>query len=136
MLAAIRIAAVVAVIFYLSPVRRASEAPIRPGTVLDGVRDGLFKSPAGDIVTTADALLQKLPESAKQAAIDRVRAHALGPARPPSADARSAVARDTLELEDLQPAWRGGTKDQSTSLEPRPKDEGVRARPDGQRTRP
>jgi hypothetical protein len=136
MLAAIRIAAVVAVIFYLSPVRRASEAPIRPGTVPDGVREGLFKSRAGDIVTTADALLQKLPEAAKQAAIDRVRAHALGSSRPPSADAPSAVARDTLELEDLQPAWRGGTKDKAVSLEPRPKEDGVRAHSEGQRTRP
>jgi hypothetical protein len=136
MLAAVRIAAIVAVIFYLSPVRRGSEAPLRPGAVLDGVRGGLLQGPAGEVVTTADALLQKLPETAKQAAIDRVVAHALGPIRPPRADARSAAARDTLELEDLQPAWRGGAKDHAASVEPRPKDDGARAHPEGQRTRP
>jgi hypothetical protein len=136
MLAAVRIAAVVAVIFYLSPVRRANEAPLRPGAVLEGVRDGLLKGPAGDGIATIDALLRKVPETAKQAAVDGIRAHAVGPAKPPGADADPAVARDTLEFEDLQPAWRGGTKDHAAGLPARPKDDGARARPDGQRSRP
>jgi hypothetical protein len=136
MLAAVRIAAVVAVIFYLSPVRRANEAPLRPGAVLEGVRNGLLKGPAGDGIATIDALLRKVPETAKQAAVDGIRAHAVGPAKPPGADADPAVARDTLEFEDLQPAWRGGTKDHAAGLPARPKDDGARARPDGQRSRP
>jgi hypothetical protein len=136
MLAAVRIAAIVAVIFYLSPVRRASDAPLRPGAVLDKIGDSLLKGPSGSAVATADALLQKLPEAAKQAAVERVRAHALGPTKPSREDARSAVARDTLELEDLQPAWRGGTRDPAAGLQPRPKDDGARAHLDGPRTRP
>jgi hypothetical protein len=136
MLATVRIAAVVAVIFYLSPVRRANEAPLRPGAVLEGVRDGLLKGSDGDGVATMDALLRKLPEAATQAVVDEVRAHALGPAKPPGADADPAVARDTLEFEDLQPAWRGGTKDRPAALPPRPKDDGARARLDRQRSRP
>jgi hypothetical protein len=136
MLAAVRIAAVVAVIFYLSPVRRANEAPLRPGAVLEGVRNGLLKGPAGDGIATIDSLLRKVPETAKQAAVDGIRAHAVGPAKPPGADADPAVARDTLEFEDLQPAWRGGTKDHAPGRPARPNDDGARARLDGQRSRP
>jgi hypothetical protein len=135
MLAAVRIAAVVAVIFYLSPVRRANEAPLRPGAVLEGVRDGLLKGPARDGVATMDALLRKLPETAKQAVVEEVRAHALGSAKPPGVGADPAVARDTLEFEDLQPAWRGGPKDHAAGLPPRPRDAGARLRLDGQRPR-
>jgi hypothetical protein len=101
MFAVLRIAALIGLIFYFSPVRRGVEQPDR---LAEAARDAM---PQGSAAGSIDALWRTLPATAKQALLDRVLASGLGQPARPRTDAQPTSARDTLEPEDLQPAWRG-----------------------------
>jgi hypothetical protein len=107
MLTVLRIAAVIGVIFYLSPVRERG-APARPlGEVLSGAAEAFGKAAPGAATASADDLWQALPSAAKQKVMDRLLSRPLGSSEAAPADGKPALPRDTLELEDLQPPWRG-----------------------------
>ena len=97
MFAALRIATVIGIIFYFSPVRRAGELPMGGGAP---------SGPGGQELWTAEAAWHRLPEAAKRTILDAMLALGVGSLGSSEAPA-SAPARDTLQPEDLQPAWRG-----------------------------
>jgi hypothetical protein len=109
MFSALRIVAIVGVIFYLSPVRdlgdgQASRDAAHRVTHADAPR------PSAEPAARLDSLWKLLPDSAKEAVLERILTSALGPAPAVSTPPALAPATDTLQPEDLQPAWRGEAK--------------------------
>ena len=107
MFSVLRIAIVIGVIFYLSPVRQGGEKPVRMGDIAKWSQEA---APALAVpleqATQLQSLWQALPEPAKKAVVDR--AIASGPS--PAASPAPPQGTDTLQLDDLQPAWRGDGK--------------------------
>jgi len=105
MFSILRAVIVIGTIFYFSPVRQGSE-----GVSLDGLF-GAAQAEAGKIAPAANAerlesLWRILPESAKQAVVDKI----IAPPAARTAETRSAQQTDTLEPEDHLPTWRGAVK--------------------------
>ena len=98
MFTALRIAAVVGVIFYLSPVRRAGDPPWPPK--LPGL--------AGqELLGAAQAASTALPDAARRPILDRLLGPGSSPLKAQEPPAAAPPARDTLQAGDLQPEWRG-----------------------------
>jgi hypothetical protein len=96
MFSALRIAIIVGLIFYYSPVRQA------PGSAAEETRSTATS-------TDLAALFEVLPEDAKQSIAERIAASILGAAPAPSRAAQLLPPTDTLEPEDLRPAWKGAS---------------------------
>ena len=101
MFAPLRITAVIGLIFYFSPLRQPFELPS-----VFGRGFGTADAPRGP-VASADEPWRALPAQAKQALLEHLVASALGARPSPPVAAELPSPRDTLELEDLQPPWRG-----------------------------
>ena len=101
MFAVLRIVAVIGVIFYFSPVRLGADRPSH-----GGAREPPATTPPVEALA-ADAVWRTLPTAAKQALLEPMFASALGTDAPRGSEPLPVPARDTLEPEDLQPAWRG-----------------------------
>lgn len=99
MFAAFRITAVIGLIFYFSPLRQPFQLPSWFGGSF-----GAAETPKG---TSLHEPWRALPEQAKQALLEHIVADALGARPSRDAAAETPSPRDTLELEDLQPPWRG-----------------------------
>lgn len=107
MFSALRIVAIVGVIFYLSPVRDLDERLTLRDLVQRGMRT---QGPTAESVSQADSLWKLLPDSAKEAVLERMLTSVLGSASLASKQRALAPATDTLQPEDLQPGWRGEAK--------------------------
>ncbi|MDF2999584.1 MAG: hypothetical protein K0R27_5221 [Xanthobacteraceae bacterium] len=108
MFSLLRAALVIGAIFYFSPVRHGSEGSLS----LDGLINAV-SHPANKLQQSAsgsperlEAVWNALPESAKQAVLDRIKA---GPAAR-TMEARQLPQTDTLQPEDHRPAWVGTGK--------------------------
>jgi hypothetical protein len=135
MFATLRAAAVIGVIFYLSPLRTV-EAPSRDRfsdvataiRLADLLKDAASALPGGPIdrIAEAEALWDGLPEGAKRALLDRILSgnssslpteakralldRVLAGGLSPTPSEAKPPSRDTLKPDDLQPAWRGEAK--------------------------
>ncbi len=102
MFSILRFILIVGVIFYYSPARQTGDADMTIDSLL--TREGDGEAPAApapvDGPGRLEAMWQALPESAKQAVLERILTTS-GLTQPAHAP------RDTLETDDLQPAWRG-----------------------------
>jgi hypothetical protein len=107
MFSALRVVAIVGVIFYLSPVRNPDDGPASREVAHRSTR---APSPSAEPASHLDSLWKLLPDSAKAAVLERMLTSALGPAPSTSKPQAVAPATDTLQPEDLQPAWRGEAK--------------------------
>ena len=107
MLAALRIAAVIGLIFYLSPVRDRGGPTLPLGEILSGAGEVFGKAGPAGAVASEDDLWEALPSAARQRVLDHVLSRSVAPPPPAPAEVKPALPRDTLELEDLEPPWRG-----------------------------
>ncbi|QFU17108.1 hypothetical protein [Microvirga thermotolerans] len=111
MFSLLRAALIIGAIFYYSPVRQSGEgASALDGLLAWGERKADTPS-AGDKEAPAhlETMWQALPDSAKQAVIDRIMANSgLGASAPP------APAGDTLRPSDRLAPWRGEGKKSSS----------------------
>ncbi|HEY8382780.1 MAG TPA: hypothetical protein VIL09_11590 [Microvirga sp.] len=116
MFSTLRIVAIIGAIFYLSPVRQpGTDAGAVAGDTLAWAFSFLPKAapaepkppskPAAPSVDPGalEALWRNLPEAAKKAMLDQL----IAGARQAAAPAPLPDPTDTLQPEDLQPAWKG-----------------------------
>jgi hypothetical protein len=102
MFSLLRIVLIVGVIFYHSPVRNPADGW--------GVRERPTDSLKDEAPARLEAVWGALPERARQSIVDRIVMSAVGSANPATAALKHTPPTDTLEPQDLQPAWRGETK--------------------------
>lgn len=102
MFSILRFILIVGAIFYYSPVRQRSDAPASLDSLL-GWTKGVEAPKAADSASPErlEAVWQALPESARQAVIDKIMT---------TSGLGGAKATDTLQPGDRDPAWRNGQK--------------------------
>jgi hypothetical protein len=114
MFSALRIFVVIGVIFYFSPVRNDDSIP---GDIEPIAEWGKAKAaPEGassltDGAARLETLWRALPDSAKEALVERLVASSSRAQAASPPEARLPSPSDTLQPEDLQPRWRGETKE-------------------------
>jgi hypothetical protein len=103
MFSLLRAALVIGAIFYFSPVRQGSNETLS----LDALVGAAIHVPEklGGTPERLEAAWSALPESAKQAVLDRI----MPPPSPRAGEIRSPQT-DTLLPEDHHPAWTGSKK--------------------------
>ncbi|WP_210485598.1 hypothetical protein [Microvirga antarctica] len=107
MFSLLRVILVIGAIFYFSPVRQGQDS----GLSLDGLFGSALHRDSGTPLSDSSAqrlesVWNALPESAKQAVIDKII-----PSRPARAAETLRVPQaDTLQPEDHRPAWIGAAK--------------------------
>lgn len=103
MFSILRFVLIVGAIFYYSPVRKSGDGIASLDALLGWKKSDLEAKAAAPSPGTSERLetmWKALPESAKQAVIDKIlTTSGLGTA--------TAKPTDTLEASDFQPAWRG-----------------------------
>jgi hypothetical protein len=110
---ALRILIVIGVIFYFSPVRQTGEVPSGIAGVVQWSRD---RTAAGATSSSTEALAglevlwRGLSDSARKSVMDSLLASNAGTPAAPLLEPRQTSPTDTLQPDDLQPAWRGETR--------------------------
>jgi exoribonuclease R len=103
MFSILRFILIVGAIFYYSPVRQRGDAPASLEALMGWAKaDGAAKAADSAHSERLETMWQALPESAKQAVIDKIlTTSGLG---------SDTKATDTLQPGDRHPAWRDGNK--------------------------
>jgi hypothetical protein len=109
----LRILIVIGVIFYFSPVRQTGEVPSGIAGMVQWSRDRTAASATSsstEAVAGLEMLWRSLSDGARKSVMDSVLASNSGSPAARLLEPRQTSPTDTLQPDDIQPAWRGETR--------------------------